>query len=163
MRLKSTISALIVSVGPALSFDLSDKTYIGLDKPSIQSAFSCAPSFLILGGKSRLICNNNDTGSLTFILSNNKAVSVDINPSNPTLTSKEATSLLQSQCIEAEDNTSFICNDGIQASVVDRGFAVMINLCSQGHCWEPAVVVRVLMLCLMSKYQTEFTIRWHDV
>ena len=134
MILRSAISALIVSVGPALSFDLSDKTYIGLDKPSIQSAFSCAPSFLILGGKSRLICNDNDTGSLTFILSNNKAVSVDISPSNPPLTSKEATSLLQSQCIEAEDNTSFICNDGIQASVVDLGFAVMINLCSQGHC-----------------------------
>jgi hypothetical protein len=134
MRLFISAIAFSMSVGPALSFDLNDTTYIGLDKPSIQSAFSCAPSFLILGGKSRLICNEKDTGSLTFILSNNKAVSVDISPSNPPLTSKEATSLLQSQCIEAEDNNSFICNDGIQASVVDRGFAVMINLCSQGHC-----------------------------
>lgn len=134
MRLFISAIAFTMSVGPALSFDLYDTTYIGLDKPSIQSAFSCAPSLLIFGGKSRLICNDKDIGTLTFILSDDKAVNVDVTLKNPPLTYKEATSLLQSQCMAAENDTSFICSEGIQASVVDRGFAVMINLCSQGHC-----------------------------
>jgi len=123
-----------MSVSPAVSLDLTDKTYIGLDKSTIKSTYSCTPSFLILGGGSRLVCNDNDIGILVFILKKNKVVSVDITHSNPPLTFNEATSLLQSQCVAEEDNATFKCKNGIQAAVSDQGFAVVINLCLQGDC-----------------------------
>ena len=134
MRLLIAIASFVMSVSPALSLDLMDKPYIGLDKSTIKSTYSCTPSFLIMGGSSRLVCNDNDIGILVFILKENKVVSVDITHSNPPLTFNEATSLLQSQCVAEEDNATFKCKNGIQAAVSDQGFAVVINLCLQGDC-----------------------------
>ena len=136
MRLSIAIIVFAVSASPALSFDLTDKSYIGLDKATIKSTYSCAPSFLILGGNSRLVCydKNTDKRALVFILNNGKAVNVDITPQDPPLIFNETISSLQSQCEAGGDNVTFKCKNGIQAAVRDIGFGLSVNLCLPEHC-----------------------------
>ena len=134
MKFIISLIAFILCGSPALSLSLSVKSYIGHSKATIQSTYSCAPSFLSLADHSRLICNDNDVGTFIFVLKGNRVVSVEINPSNQPLTFDEATSLLKSQCAASDSNTSFICRHDIQATVKDRGFAITINVCEQGHC-----------------------------
>jgi hypothetical protein len=136
MRLKIATATFVSIALPVLSFDLTDKSYIGLAMSEIKSTFSCAPSFLILGGGHRLICNDNNNGnsSLVFVLRKKTVVSVDITPQNPPLIFNQTISSLQSQCEAGEDNVTFKCKNGIQATVRDLGFGLSINLCLQGHC-----------------------------
>ena len=136
MKLLLAITLFNFSACPALSFDLTDRSYIGLDKATIKSTYSCAPSFLILGGGTRLVCydTNADKRALVFILSNEKVVNVDITPQDPPLIFNEAISSLQSQCEAGEDNVTFKCKNGTQAVVRDVGSSLTINLCLQGHC-----------------------------
>ena len=136
MKLIITTTIFAVSACSALSFDLTDRSYIGLDKATIKSTYSCAPSFLVLGGDTRLVCydTNADKRALVFILSNEKVVNVDITPQDPPLIFNEAISSLQSQCEAGEDNVTFKCKNGTQAVVRDVGSSLTINLCLQGHC-----------------------------
>ena len=134
MRILIAIATLTISALPVLSLDLTDQSYIGLDMPAIKSNYSCAPPFLILGGDHRLVCNDNSNRTLVFILTNNKAVRVDITPQDPPLILNETISSLQSQCEPGEDNVTFKCKNGIKAAVRDTGFGLTINLCLQGHC-----------------------------
>ena len=103
---------------------------------AIKSNYSCAPPFLILGGDHRLVCNDNGNRTLVFILTNKKAVRVDITPQDPPLILNETISSLQSQCEPGEDNVTFKCKNGIKAAVRDSGFGLTINLCLQGLCWN---------------------------
>ena len=109
MRLLIAIATLTISALPVLSLDLTDQSYIGLDMSAIKSNYSCAPPFLILGGDHRLVCNDNGNRTLVFILTNKKAVRVDITPQDPPLILNETISSLQSQCEPGEDNVTFKC------------------------------------------------------
>ena len=92
MRLLIAIATLTISALPVLSLDLTDQSYIGLDMSAIKSNYSCAPSFLILGGDHRLVCHDNGNRTLVFILRKKKAVRVDITPQDSPLILNETIS-----------------------------------------------------------------------